>query len=135
MDDLWYTQLESKVFSQIEYMLKNREDAPFPNLTCTSVNENPNEADFPCLFLHELDPVERGNDLDNATVNAVMHTIEVQVWTNEGQTSCKNIINSAVLELKRLRYNIIMLPAVKTSSGISWGVCRARRIVGANDTF
>lgn len=135
MSETWYSKIEGQVFSQIQYMLKDRENAPFPTLNCTTVNENPNPADFPCLYLHELDPIERGNDLYNDSVNAVLHTIEVQVWTNEGQTSCKNIINTAVLELKRLRYNIIMLPTVKTSSGISWGVLRARRIIGSADTF
>lgn len=132
MDD-WFSKIESTVVTQVSYMLKDRDKAPFPNLECTSVNENVNPAELPCLLLHELEPVERGQDLDNANINAILHTMEGQVWTNAGQTECKNILTAAITEMKRLRYNIIMLPTVKTESGISWGVFRARRMIGAND--
>lgn len=135
MDELWFTQLESKVFSQIEYMLKSRADAPFPDLKCTTVSQTAMPAHFPTMYIHELEPVERGQDLNNTTVNAVLHTVEIQVWTNKGQSNCKGILAKAIHELKRLRYNIIMFPKVSTNNGISWGAIRARRMVGAGDNF
>lgn len=133
MDNAWYSKIEGQVFSQIEYMLKYRAEAPFPTLNCTSVNENIVPTQLPTLFCHELQPVEVGQDLDNISVNAVMSTIEIQVWTDKGQTECKSILVEAITEMKRLRYNIIMFPTVTTNNGISWGALRARRVIGAGD--
>ena len=133
MDETWYSKIESTVISQVEYMLKDRADAPYPNLNITSKNQETKPASLPTMYIHELDPVERGQDLDNVTVNAIMHTMEVQVWTNESQSSCKAILTAAITELKRMRYNIIMFPTVKTNDGLAWGVFRARRMIGAGD--
>ena len=135
MSETWYSKIEGQVFSQIQYMLKDRENAPFPTLNCTTVNENDTPAQFPTLYLHELQPIETGQDLYNDAVNAVVHTVEVMAWSNEGQAHCKSILTETVTELKRLRYDIIMLPLVSTNDGLSNGVIRARRIIGANDSF
>jgi len=135
MDELWFTQLESKVFSQIEYMLKGRADAPYPTLNCTTVNQTAMPTELPTLYVRELNPVERGQDLDNARINAVLHTVEIQAWTDKGQSDCKGILVAALVEMKRLRYDIVMMPTVQTQSGIAWGAFRARRLIGADDTF
>jgi len=133
MDETWYSKIESTVISQVEYMLKARANAPYPNLNITSKNQETIPASFPTMYIHELDPIERGQDLNNVTVNAILHTMEIQVWTNEGQSKCKSILTAAITELKRMRYNIIMFPTVKTNEGIAWGVFRARRTIGAGD--
>ena len=112
--DTWYNKIKSEVVTQIEYMLKTRTDAPYPTLKITTVT---------------------GQDLDNATINAVNNTVIVQVWTNKGQTECEGILNATIAELKRMRYNIPAFPVVVTDSGISWGTIRARRIIGAADTL
>lgn len=135
MDETWYSKIESQVISQVEYMLKGRVDAPYPNLNITSKNQETKPASLPTMYIHELEPIERGQDLDNSSINAVLHTMEIQVWTNVSQSECKSILTAAITELKRMRYSIIMLPTVKTYDGLSWGVMRARRIIGANDTF
>ena len=135
MDETWYSKIESQVISQVEYMLKSRVDAPYPNLNITSKNQETKPASLPTMYIHELEPVERGQDLDNASINAVLHTMEIQVWTNVSQNECKSILTAAITELKRMRYNIIMLPTVQTSDGLAWGVLRARRMIGANDTL
>jgi len=133
MDETWYSKIESTVISQVEYMLKSRADAPYPNLNITSKNQETKPASLPTMYIHELEPVERGQDLDNATVNAVLHTMEIQVWTNASQNECKSILTAAITELKRMRYSIIMFPTVKTNDSLAWGVFRARRMVGAGD--
>lgn len=132
--DNWFAEIESKVFTQVSYMLAERPDAPYPDLKCTTVSQN-TVVNFPTLYLHELQPVETGNDLDNVTVNAVLSTIEIQVWSNESEKHCKDILTAAIMEMKRLRYNVTMFPNVTTDSKIAWGVARFRRTVGAGDTL
>ena len=130
--DNWFALIESNVFTQIEYMLVKRNDAPFPKLRCTSVSQS-EITSFPTLYLHELQPVEVGMDLTNESVNAVNSTIEIQVWTNTKELDCKNILTQAIFEMKRMGYNVTMFPSVVTDSKIKWGVARFSRIVGSGD--
>lgn len=132
--DTWYSKIKSEVVTQIEYMLKTRTDAPYPSLKITTVSQTVAPSEFPTLYLRS-ELVETGQDLDNATINAVNNTVIVQVWTNKGQTECEGILNATIAELKRMRYNIPAFPVVVTDSGISWGTIRARRIIGAADTL
>ena len=130
----WFSKIESEVFTQVSYMLSERKDAPFPKLKCTSVSQN-EITSFPTLYLHELQPVEAGMDLTNESVNAVLCTIEIQVWTNTTELDCKNILTAAILEMKRLGFNVTMFPSVTTDSKIRWGVARFRRMIGNGDTI
>ena len=132
--DNWFAEIESKVFTQIEYMLVSRQDAPYPDLKCTTVSQN-TVVNFTTLYLHELQPVEAGNDLVNVSVNAVLSTIEIQVWANTTEKDCKDILTAAILEMKRLGFNVTMFPNVQTDSKIAWGVARFRRMIGAGDSF
>lgn len=134
MKDNWFAEIESNVFTQVSYMLAERTDAPYPDLNCTTVSQN-TMVHFPTLYLHELQPVEAGNDLVNESVNAVLSTIEIQVWTNVSEKDCKDIITAAVLEMKRLGYNVTMFPSVQTDSKIAWGAARFRRMVGSCDSL
>lgn len=134
MKDNWFAEIESNVFTQVSYMLVERTDAPYPELNCTTVSQN-TVVHFPTLYLHELQPVEAGNDLLNESVNAVLSTIEIQVWSNVSEKDCKDIITAAVLEMKRLGYNVTMFPSVQTDSKIAWGAARFRRMVGSCDSL
>lgn len=129
MDNTWYMQIQSKVFTQIQYMMKKK----YANLKCTTKNENGMPAEFPTLYLHELEPIERGQDLTNETVNAVLSTVEIQVWTNTTEDDCRKIMAEAVDQMKKLQFNIIAMPVIKTNDKISWGVMRGRRMVGNGD--
>ena len=134
MKENWFAEIESRVFTQISYMLTERENAPYPDMKCTTVSQN-TVVNFPTMYLHELQPVEAGNDLDNTTVNAVLSTIEIQVWSNESEKHCKDILTAAIVEMKRLRFNVTMFPNVTTDNKIAWGVARFRRMIGAGDSL
>ena len=127
--DNWYTQIQSRVFTQIQYMLKKK----YANLTCTTVNESETPARFPTMYLHELQPLEIGQDLTNESVNAIRCTFEIQVWSNVSEEECRNIINSALNEMKRLRFNISAMPLIQSSNKIAWGVIRCTRVIGNSD--
>lgn len=127
--DSWYMQIQNKVFTQVQYMMQKK----YPNLKCTTRNENGLPAEFPTLFLHELAPVELGQDLTNETVNAILATIEIQVWTNTTESDCRSIIAEALNQMKLLQFNVPEMPLVEVSDRISWGVIRCKRIIGNGD--
>ena len=105
----------------------------YPSLKCTTKNESETPASFPTLYLHELQPLEVGQDLTNTSVNGIRCTIEIQVWTNTTEEDCRKILNSAVTEIKQMRFNISAMPIVQTKDKIAWGVIRATRIIGNSD--
>lgn len=125
----WFSKIQGKVFNQVQYMLKKT----YPSLKCTTKNESETPAEFPTLYLHELQPLEVGQDVTNESVNAIRCTIEIQVWTNTTEADCRKIISSAVDEMKRFRFNISAMPIVQTTDKISWGVIRCTRIIGDGD--
>jgi hypothetical protein len=128
MSEDWFYKIEANVVTQVEYMLSKK----YPTLKCTTVSQN-DITHFPTLYLHELQPVEAGMDLTNESVNAVLSTIEIQVWTNTTELDCKNILAAAILEMKRLGFNVTMFPSITTNSKIRWGVARFRRMIGNGD--
>lgn len=134
MEDKWFLNILPSVFTQVEYMLSKRKDAPYPKLNCTTKSQN-TITQFPTLYLHELQPVELGEDLVNDGVNAVLSTMEIQVWSNVSETECKAIIADAVLEMKRFGYSVTMFPDVRTDNKIAWGAARFRRVIGAGDSL
>ena len=131
MDNTWYSQIQSKVLTQIQYMMKKK----YPKLICTTKNENGIPAKFPTLYLHELQPVESGQDLTNETVNAVFSTFEIVVWTNTTEDDCRKIMSEAVNQMKTMQFNIIAMPIVVTNDKISRGVMRCRRMIGSGDAI
>ena len=126
-----FNEILSRVFTQVTYMLKKK----YKNLNCTTKGENVGTATFPTLYMRELPAVEMGNDLENKTINAVMCTIEIQVFTKDDETKCKAIINDAVSEMKRFSFNVTAMPIVETEDRISKGVARFRRMVGSSDNL
>lgn len=134
MKENWFAEIESRIFTQISYMLTERENAPYPDMKCTTVSQN-TVVNFPTMYIHELQPVETGNDLVNQTVNAVLSTFEIQVWDNVSEKNCKDILTAAILEMKKLGFSVTMFPNVTTDSKIAWGVARFRRMIGAEDTL
>lgn len=126
-----FSQILSRVFTQVSYQLKKK----YSGLNCTTKGENLGEAKFPTLYMRELQALEIGNDLENATINAIQCTIEIQVFTKNDETKCKEIINAAVVEMKRFRFNVTAMPIVDTRDTVSTGIARFRRVVGSGDTL
>jgi len=129
----WYENIESTLFTQIAYMLKNADNAPFPNLHCRATNEIVTPAQFPTLYLHE-EQEETGQDLENQTVNAVNSTVYIRVWTNTTEYDCKEVLRAATKELKRFRYNVKNLPTAQLNNKIAFGEIMAFRVIGNGDT-
>lgn len=131
----WYAQIESTIFTIVQYNLKTRSDAPYPNLTCTTASASEMPSKFPTLYLHELSPLEQGQDLENNEINAVMHSVEIKVFSNKNEVEVRNIMASAIAEMKKLRYSVTLFPDPTTTNKISSAVARFRRLIARDETF
>lgn len=132
MDNAWFASVEAKIFNIVSYRLKRALNMSDKDIKCTTDGQSNSTAVFPTFYLHELSPVEFGQDITNNTINAITETIEIIVYTKNRQ-QCKKIINEAVVQMKALGFDITMMPIITTDQNVYDGVARFRRIVGSGD--
>ena len=132
MREDWFADIEPRTFT----IFKKRMKETYPDVFYTTANEKVSESEFPCVLYREIGQVETGNDLDNATVNAVISTIQVQTYAKTAK-ECKEITTEAVIQMKKLRYNITAMPIYQSERGgdIHFSVIRATRVYGSGDTL
>lgn len=128
----WFASIEARVFNTVSYRLKRALNLSDKDIKCTTNGQSNSTAVFPTFYLHELSPIETGQDLENKTINAVTETIETIVYTKNRQ-QCKKIINEVVVQMKALGFDVTMMPIITTDDNVYDGVARFRRIVGSGD--
>ena len=133
MSNTWFSQIESSVFTYIEYMLTEKLLSPYPDLNCTTKSQSTTPSVFPTLYLHNLTPIEQGQDFENNEVNAVLSTIEIQVFSNKSEDEANKIMTSAIKLMKDLRWSVTMFPDPQTNEKFSYTVARFRKLVTEND--
>lgn len=129
MNNLWFSQIESYVLTDVKYYLKDAENAPYPNLNCTTKNQNTMPSKFPTLYLHTLSPAEMAQDLENDCVNAVLATIEIAVYSNISEDESNRILSKAIDVMKKSHWNITTFPDPQTIDNISVSIARFRKLV------
>ena len=129
----WYLEVESEIFTTIEYMLAGRDDAPFPNLRCTATNENITPSYFPTLYLWHTYNGD-GYDLDGRVLGGINSTIYIKVWTNTTEKDCERILAEAEKVMREVfRYRCNTMPMATVSSKIASGQIVCNRMIGANE--
>lgn len=130
MNEAWFMNIEPYVFTVFEKRMKDK----FDHVFYTTSNQDVKESKFPCVYLHLTEQSEAGNDLDNVTVNAVRASFRVQVFS---KTAAENraITSEAVLQLKRLRFDVVQMPifASERDKSVFLSESRFYRIIGGGD--
>ena len=137
VSETWFSEIESTIFTTLEYKLALASEAPYPDLNCTTSSQNEsldNVADFPTLYVHLLPLVVIGNDLENTTIKAVNATVELQVYSDKSEDHCRKIMTAAIMEMKQLHFNVPMLPDPQTSDKKYFAIARCNRVIGNGDT-
>ena len=131
----WAFELENKLYSLIKYKATKELIEDFPNITFTSTDKASEVATFPTVYIHELPAMEVGNDLSNETINAVLETIQVDVYTNSTQKDAKDVMMVIASIMKSLRFDIGMMPEFNNGSAYYRTTARFSRVIGSGDTF
>ena len=133
-DERWYEQVESRILTLVRYrMQKALTGKTSKTIKFTTESESNDSPYFPTCYIHGLQPMETGGDLEGTTINAIISTMEVQVFCRDRQ-ECWLIINEAVYQMKKLAFTVTAMPIVTTPNGVAQGVARFRRVIGAGDT-
>lgn len=131
----WYMEILDNVFSYLEYTLEEKGVDIYctTEMGKTSVDEDGKPNLFPTMYIHELQPIERGQDLTNTSVNAVLSTMEIQIYTKT-KSECKTYCGLVTECMKELNFNITMMPVITYGDDYYVGIARYRRLVGSGDT-
>ncbi len=133
MSDRWYEQVESRVLTLVRYRMQRAlQGKTSKTIKFTSDGESDAAPYFPTCYIHALQAMETGGDLEGKTINAILETIEVQTYCRDRQ-ECILIMNEAVYQMKQLAFEAMAMPIVSTSSGVATGVARFRRTIGGGD--
>lgn len=90
---------------------------------------------FPNIYIHELEPSEIGNSLENQTIHAIRDTIQVDVSTNTNKSDGRIVANAVVKAMKELRYSTTMLPMPRKQNNVHVFTIRFRRIIANGDSL
>ena len=137
ISDTWYSEIESTIFTLLQYVLVEKDDAPYPTLNCTTSSQNEsleNVDDFPALYVHLLPSQELGHTLLNEDVTAIRATVELQVFSNQSEKECLEIMNACIKEMKKLHFNISMFPDAQAANKKYFAIARFTRVIGGGDS-
>lgn len=130
---MWTSDIESMVFTRIKAKGNKALKSKYPNIYFTTSDKAQTNPKFPTVYLHEVGSIEQGMDLENTEINAVLNTIQVDVFDNESQERVKEVMSNIVKTMKSMRYTVISLPEFQNTSSTYRQTARFRRMIGKQD--
>jgi len=133
-NDRWYESVESDVFTVVTHRMKKALDGKTKKaIKFTTEGQSDAQPYFPTCYIHSLSPLETGGDLYGRSINAIISTMEVIVYS-DNKKECNTIVNEAVYQMKQIGFSVTSMPILTEDGKVSNGVCRFRRVIGADDT-
>ena len=156
VSDSWYMEIESNIFTLLQYILVKKDDAPFPELNCTTSSQNEsvetlkpsktstirvqptrNYREWVHSVKFTLDEKENKSiqpkTLYNKEITAVRATFELQVYSDKSEAECRKIMTRCIQEMKEMRFNVSMFPDPQTVNKKYFAISRFTRIVASGD--
>lgn len=133
LSTLWWASLESVIFTKVKTKLTKNIGEDFPKLYCTMSPVTQSAANFPTVYIHSVDWMESGQDLDNDDIHAVLLTMQIDVIANSSLADTKKVMNECVGIMKSMRFDIMAMPIYSSQDNLFMGVLRFRRYIGGND--
>ena len=126
-------QLESIIMTQLMVRVPKLTEYRYPNMSFTN-EPSDKQPSFPNVYVHELEPTEVGNDLENQRLHAIRETVQIEVTTNVSKAEVKRVAAACMYAMKALRFSIVSDLYVKNNN-VHKIVIRVRRIIANGDTF
>lgn len=132
INNLWWQDAIISIYSRVYAIVSSKLKTKYPNLVITDDDDKIDKPSFPTVYIHALQPDERGQDIEGSTINAISLTFQVEVYAKDRITA--NEVSGIVLEaFKTMRFTGTLPEFQNTVPGIKRTVARYRRIVGSGD--
>ncbi len=127
--------LESQVFSKIKYGIPDSAKQKYPDLEFSTNDQSTDSAHFPYVYVHLMGSPEISKDLDRTTINGVAATFQIEVSDNVSQTRARTIMNEVVKVMKRMMFDVTMMPYFMNYNKVFRCVARFSRNIDYNDVL
>ena len=129
----WFFDIENVVFTNIKVNATKKLKDKFPKINFTTSNRTQGNPIYPTVYIHENAGSEKGNDLENKTINAVESNIQIEVITDTSKDDAKKIASVCADIMKNMSFDITSLPAFEEGSSYYRLIMRCSRIFGNAD--
>jgi hypothetical protein len=132
---MWFSRITTTVFTRIKNSVNKKLSSTYPDLNFTTSDKSSTDPKFPTVYIKRMPGMEKGQDLDGSTVNAMLVTFQVEVTDNISDTRALEVADECCAVMKSMRFQLVGEPVPDNSNGKFRNIARYQRIVGYNDTL
>ena len=125
--------LESSIKTIIDKKVSAKLKTTYPDLNFITEANDDTDYMFPCVYIHELDVTETASSLSGKHINAIQHSLQIEISTNKKKADSKRVAYEVVDVLKELGYTITTMPVYTKIATIHTYFVRATRLIGNGD--
>lgn len=131
----WVYDLDTTIFSIVKSKALPKLIKRFPDVYFTSSGKSKSPPEFPTIYIHSLQGIEKGMDLERTRINAIQETVQVDISTNTNQSDAKYVMKITTDIFKEMMFYVVAMPEL-TSDGETYKcTARFRRVISLNDTL
>ena len=137
MSSIWVSDVQTTIYSRAKAMLLASLKSKYPDLFVTDDDEVTSDPKFPAVYIHFLQPAERGQDIEGKEINAIYLTVEVDVTATKAQgKAVAREVAYKVMDIFKGMYFTATMPSFQNDgSGTKRMIARYARVIGYNDTI
>lgn len=133
---MWATEIDTTVLSRLRSRGYADLRKNYPNINFTDDDRAPIDPKFPTVFYINISSAERGQTLDGKTMNALLHSVQIEVSDNSQTNATVKAVMSKICDyMKDMGYEIVNMPFFQNTDTVFRMVARFRRTIGANDVI
>lgn len=139
---MWATEIDTTVLSRLRSRGYTDLKKKYQNINFTDNDRAPTTPKFPTVYYINISSAERGQTLDGKTMNALLHSVQIEVSdngtpvANKPQNYATKDVMSKICEyMKDMGYEIVNMPFFQNTDTVFRMVARFRRTIGANDVI
>ena len=133
---MWATEIDTTVLSRLRSRGYADLRKNYPNINFTDDDRAPTTPKFPTVFYINISSAERGQTLDGKSVNALLHSVQIEVSDNSQTNATVKAVMSKICDyMKDMRYEVVNMPFFQNTDNVRRMVARFRRTIGANDVI
>lgn len=132
---MWFSRITTTVFTRIKSIVNKKLKSTYPDINFTTSDKSSTDPKFPTVYVKRMPGMEKGQDLDGSTVNAMLVTFQLEVTDNISDTRALEVADECCAVMKSMRFQLVGEPVPDNSNGKFRNIARYQRIVGYNDTL
>lgn len=139
---MWATEIDTTVLSRLRSRGYAELKKKYQNINFTDNDRAPTDPKFPTVYYINISSSERGQTLDGKSMNALLHSVQIEVSDNGTPVAnkpqnyaTKDVMSKICDYMKDMGYEIVNMPFFQNTDTVFRMVARFRRTIGANDVI